>query len=289
LNPEAVKLLQQLADYLSAKFYSPRTVRNYMAEMRYLFGFYNDVSPSSLVQADIVNYINYIKREHQVGRDKCRMTAQACSFFYKNILPTPYVVPNALYPRKEFRLPDILSEEQIAHLYGSITNPKHKAIIGMFYGTGLRLSELRFLKMTEIDSKNFQIKVIAGKGNKDRFTIFPKAILEDLRAHYKRDRPKVYLFEGQKPGVPMNDRSIQHAIRQCMKNAGLEQFGFSAHSLRHSFATHLLDQGNDIHTIKVLLGHSKIETTMIYLHLQKKKRATLISPLDALLDQQCQP
>ncbi len=240
------------------------------------------------MQDDIVNYINYIKTEHHVGRDKVRMVAQACSFFYKNILPTPYVVPSALYPRKEFRLPDILSEEQFMHLYGSITNPKHKAIIGLFYGTGLRLSELRFLKMTEIDSKNFQIKVIAGKGNKDRFTILPKAILEDLRIQYRKEKPKVYLFEGQKPGVAMNDRSIQHAIRQCMKNAGLGQFNFSAHSLRHSFATHLLDQGNDIHTIKELLGHSKIETTMIYLHLQKKKRATLVSPLDVIVGGPCQ-
>lgn len=256
--------------------------------MRYIFGHYNNVSPSSLKQDDIVNYLNFIKAEHQVGRDKCRMVAQACSFFYKHILPTPYVVPNALYPRKEFRLPDILSEEQFAHLYKSITNYKHKAIIGMFYGTGLRLSELRFLKTTEIDSKNFQIKVISGKGNKDRFTILPRAILEDLRNYFRKDRPKTYLFEGQKPGVAMNDRSIQHAIRQCMKNAGLQEFNFSAHSLRHSFATHLLDNGVDIHTIKELLGHSKIETTMIYLHLTKKKRAALISPLDVIMGRPCQ-
>lgn len=256
--------------------------------MRYIFGYYNDVAPDSLKQLDIVKYINFIKTEHKVGRDKCRMVAQACSFFYKHILPTPYVIPHALYPRKEFKLPSILSPEQFSQLYNSIQNRKHKAIIGLFYGTGLRLSELRFLKMTEIDSKNFQIKVVAGKGNKDRFTILPKGILEDLRNYYKRDRPKTYLFEGQKVGVPMNDRSIQHAIRQCMKIAGLEKFEFSAHSLRHSFATHLLDQGTDIHTIKELLGHSKIETTMIYLHLQQKKRAALVSPFDALIAVPCQ-
>lgn len=281
-------MLKQFADVLSAKCYSPRTIRNYVPEMRYIFGYYNDVAPDSLKQLDIVKYINFIKTEHKVGRDKCRMVAQACSFFYKHILPTPYVIPHALYPRKEFKLPSILSPEQFSQLYNSIQNRKHKAIIGLFYGTGLRLSELRFLKMTEIDSKNFQIKVVAGKGNKDRFTILPKGILEDLRNYYKCDRPKTYLFEGQKVGVPMNDRSIQHAIRQCMKIAGLEKFEFSAHSLRHSFATHLLDQGTDIHTIKELLGHSKIETTMIYLHLQQKKRAALVSPFDALIAVPCQ-
>jgi site-specific recombinase XerD len=123
---------------------------------------------------------------------------------------------------------------------------------------------------------------VAGKGGKDRYTILSKSLLEELRFYYRQYRPKVYLFEGQLAGKPMNDRSIQHAIRQCMKQAGLEQFNFSAHTLRHSFATHLLDMGNDIHTIKELLGHSKIETTMIYLHLQQTKRAALVSPLDVL-------
>jgi integrase/recombinase XerD len=256
--------------------------------MRFLFGYYNDVSPSSVKQNDIVKYLNYIKSVHGVKRDKCRMVAQSCSIFFKHILPTPYVIPNALYPRKEFRLPDILSVEQFAHLYQGIANIKHKAIVGMFYGTGLRLSELKFLRMSEIDSKNFQIKVIAGKGNKDRFTILPKTILEDLRSYYKQYRPKIFLFEGKLNGVPISERSIQHAIRNCMKKAGFESQKFSAHSLRHSFATHMLDSGTDIHTIKELLGHSKIETTMIYLHLQQKKRAALISPLDALMVVPCQ-
>ena len=276
-----------MVDFLSVKYFSPRTVRNYVAELRYLFAYFNDKDPKSIVQADLIKYMNFIKTEHLVGRDKCRMFAQSCSFFYKHILPTPYVIPNALYPRKEFRLPAILSEDQFIHLYNCIPNLKHKCIIGLFYGTGLRLSELRFLKMTEIDSKNFQIKVIAGKGNKDRFTILPKSILEDLRSYYKKDRPKTYLFEGQKPGVPLNDRSIQHAIRQCMNLAGLSSFKFSAHSLRHSFATHLLDHGADIHTIKELLGHSKIETTMIYLHLTKQKRSALVSPFDVLIELPC--
>jgi len=277
----------RLSDFLSAKHYSPRTVRNYVSELRYLFGYYNDVSPTSIKQDDIVKYLIYIKSVHGVGRDKCRMVAQSCSFFFKHILPSPYVIPNALYPRKEFRLPDILTTEQFSVLYNSITNVKHKAIIGLLYGTGLRLGELQMLRMSEIDSKNFQIKVVCGKGNKDRFTLLPKGILEELRNYYKVYRPKIYLFEGQIPGKPLNERSIQHAIRQCMSQAGLEKYKFSAHSLRHSFATHLLDSGTDIHTIKELLGHSKIETTMIYLHLQQKKRAALVSPLDALMATQC--
>lgn len=258
------------------------TVRNYMAELRFLFAYYNHLNPEELTQEHIASYINYIKKEHGVGRDKCRMCAQSCSFFFKHILPSPYVVPHALYPRKEFRLPDILTQEQMAHVLQSTSNIKHKAIIALFYGTGMRLSELRFLEMKNIDRSQMQVKIVAGKGSRDRFTILPASILPLLEEYYRRHRPAKYLFEGQVPGKPMNDRSIQHAIRMTMKQAGLGHYAFSAHSLRHSFATHLLDAGTDLHTIKQLLGHSKIETTMIYLHLTKQRREKLVSPLDIL-------
>jgi integrase/recombinase XerD len=212
------------------------------------------------------------------------MVAQSCSFFFKHILPTPYLVPHEFYPRKEFRLPDILSVEQMEHLLSTVSNTKHKAIIALLYGTGIRLGELRFLKMCDIHRNESQIKVVCGKGAKDRYTIFPKSILPMLTEYYLLHKPKTYLFEGQIAGVPMNDRSIQHAIRKCMIEAGFEKHKFSAHAIRHSFATHLLDNGNDIHTIKELLGHSKIETTMIYLHLTKQKREKLVSPLDVIYD-----
>lgn len=270
---------------MTAKDYSPKSIRHYVQEMRYLFAYYNDVDPRSLTSKDIFNYLNFIKKEHGVGRDKCRIMASSCSFFYKNIFKSEFVVPTEFYPRREFKLPEILSQEQIIHLLNCVQNPKHKLIVGLFYGTGMRLGELCNLKMAQIDRKNSQIKIIAGKGNKDRFTLLPKQLLPEMEAYYRQYRPKVYLFEGQKAGFPLNDRSIQHAVRQCMQVAGLQQFSFSSHSLRHSFATHLLDQGNDIHTIKELLGHSKIETTMIYLHLQQKKRATLCSPLDFLMSE----
>lgn len=250
--------------------------------MRYIFAHYNHLSPTELNQNHIIEYLIFIKKEHGVGRDKCRMAASACSYFFKHIAPTPYITPNSFYPKKEFRLPDILSTEQITHVLSSIQNKKHKAIIALFYGTGIRLSELRFLKPSALNRANATIKVIAGKGNKDRFTILPKSVLPLLENYWRAYKPSTYLFEGQKKGVPLNDRSIQHAIRKCMHDAGLGEFNFSSHSLRHSFATHMLDAGTDIHTIKELLGHSKIETTMIYLHLTKKKRENLISPLDLI-------
>ncbi|WP_223256137.1 tyrosine-type recombinase/integrase [Flavobacterium laiguense] len=273
-----------MSNVMNAKGYAPKSIVNYLREMRYLFAHFHDQHPRDLVHKDLVGYLNFVKREHGVGRDKCRLFAAAASFFYKHIFRTPLVFASELYPRKEFRLPEILSQEQVIHLLESIKNPKHKLVIGLFYGTGMRLGELCGLKMECIDRKNFQIKIEGGKGNKDRFTLLPKHLLPEMEAYYRHYRPKIYLFEGHKLGLPHNERSIQDAVRKAMKDSGLERFGFSSHSLRHSFATHLLDQGNDIHTIKELLGHSKIETTMIYLHLQQKKRAALCSPLDFLLN-----
>lgn len=286
LNPEAQDLLHKLSNYLTAKAFAERTVRNYTQEMRYIFAHFNHLPPADLRQQHIIDYLVFIKKEHSVGRDKCRMVASACSFFFKNIQPTPYIIPNEFYPRKEFVLPEILSVEQMTHLLSVTQNIKHRAIIALLYGSGIRLSEIRFLKMEHIDRQNSRLKVVSGKGSKDRFTILPKSILELLEKYYRLHRPKCYLFEGQTPNKPMNDRSIQHAVSQSMIGAGFEKCKFSSHTLRHSFATHLLDNGTDIHTIKELLGHSKIETTMVYLHLTKQKIEKLVSPLDLILNGQ---
>lgn len=274
----------QTAEFLVAKNYSARTVRNYTGEMRYIFSYFNDKDPVSITQQDIIHYINFIKKQFGSGYDKCRMVAQACSFFYKNILRVDYVVPSAFYPRRVFKLPNVLSVQQVEHLLAVTTNLKHKCILAMFYGTGLRLEEMCFLKMQGIDATNNQVKVEKGKGNKERFTLLPKHLLEDLRKYYRQERSQTYLFEGRTKGKPMSNGAMQVAVKNAMSNAGFPKGKFTAHSLRHSFATHLLDSGVDLHTIKTLLGHSRIETTMIYLHLQTSKRAQLVSPFDLMTE-----
>jgi integrase len=177
--------------------------------MRFLFAHYPDVVPGSICQQDIINYINHIIREHGVGREKCHQVAQSCSFFFKYVKPSPFIVPSQFYPRKEHRLPQVFSIAQIKHLLSVISNLKHRMIISLFYGTGLRMNELRHIRLCDIDSKAFQIKVVAGKGRKDRFTLLPKHLLEPLRDYYRQVKPRVYLFEGQTPGMPLHERSIQ--------------------------------------------------------------------------------
>lgn len=275
--------LQQLHHTLVAKQYAKRTIRNYLQEMRFLFAHYYDLLPTSISQKDIINYINFIINEHGVGREKCHQVAQSCSFFYKHVYPSPFIVPSAFYPRKTHKLPQVFTIEQIQQLLSVVDNVKHKMIISLFYGAGLRMNELKHVRLSDIDSKSFQIKVVTAKGGKQRFTILPKGLLEPLRHYYKMYRPKEYLFEGQRTGVPMHERSIQHFIQRYITLIGLGNKDYSAHTLRHSFATHLLDNGTDIHAIKELLGHSNLDTTIIYLHLQQSKRAAIISPFDTVI------
>ena len=285
MSAEAQACLQQLHNTLLAKQYAARTIRNYMQEMRFLFAHYYDLLPSAITQQHIINYISFIIKAHGVGREKCHQVAQSCSFYFKYVYPSPFIVPAAFYPRKTHKLPQVFSVPQIQQLLGVISNQKHLMMVSLFYGTGLRMNELRNIKLTDIDSKSYQIKVVAGKGGKDRFTILPKHLLEPLRNYYKAVRPPVYLFEGQCKGQPMHERSIQHFMQTYITKIGLGKKDFSAHTLRHSFATHLLDAGTSLHTIKELLGHSNIATTMVYLHLQQSKRAAIVSPLDVVMQQ----
>jgi site-specific recombinase XerD len=181
-----------MSAFMNAKSYSPRSIESYVREMRFLFAHFNDLPPKTITQNNIIDYINFIKIEHGVSRDKCRMTAQSCSFFYKHIFKSEFIIPNAFYPRKEFRLPEILAEEQVVKVLETAINKKHKLIIGLFYGTGMRMSELKNLKMQDFDRKNFQIKVVCGKGSRDRFTLLPKQLIADMEGYYRAYRPKTF-------------------------------------------------------------------------------------------------
>jgi site-specific recombinase XerD len=226
----------------------------------------------------------YLRTVHHASYSKCKMTAQSVAFFFRHVLKHPYDVPSKLYPKREFKLPHYLTKEEVLKLIESCHSTKQRAIVETFYGSGIRLEELRMLKLTDIESKNNRIVVRCGKGRKDRYTLLSKRLIETLRNYYRmqQQKPRTYLFEGQKPGEPLHSRSIQHSVVMAYQNAGLSVKGHKVHALRHSFATHMLDAGADIHTIKELLGHSDIKTTMVYLHLQSSKRNLLVSPLDEL-------
>jgi site-specific recombinase XerD len=273
-----------LHQVLEVGHYGRGTIKSYLAEMRLLFQYFHHKDVELISQQDILDYITFIKTAHGVGYAKCKSVAHSCSFFFKHVIDKQYVLPSKLYPRKEFKLPTVLSHAQIQHLFECMTECRHRAVISLMYGSGLRLGEVQQLKLSDIERANNRILVRQGKGNKDRYVLLPKFVLQELEHYYRAYRPLQYLFESkQNKHRPLHERSVQTIVNAAMKSAGFASGTYTSHSLRHSFATHMLDIGNDIHSIKTLLGHSKIETTMIYLHLQQSKRDALVSPIDKLL------
>lgn len=286
LSEAAIHALRRTAEIMSVGHYSQASVRNYLRELRFLFDYYRDIDPEQISQLQLENYIIYIKSEFNAKRDKCRMIAHSWSFFCKKVIHKPFMIPNTIFPRKAFSLPNVMSTDEVRLFMNSCKSVKQLAMALLFYSSGIRLSECCNLKIEDVDVRNMRIRIRNGKGDKERFALLSPYTLKTIQRYVLEHNPLVFLFEGLQAGVKMHQRSVQHAIEQIFKQAGLREKGYNTHTLRHSFATHLLDNGADIHTIKELLGHSKIETTMVYLHLQSYKRAGIISPLDTLLQGQ---
>ena len=284
LNADAVIWIEKLRQVMLIQDKGKGTVKSYAAEMILLFKYYNHIAVADITQADIEQYLVFIKTVHKVGRAKCRSVASACAFFYKQVIKMAYVLPSALYPQKQFILPNIMSQLEVKQLFDADLTLKERCVCGLLYGGGLRISEVTNLCIADIESAAKRIKIVQGKGAKDRYTLLPETLLEDLRAYYlAENRPKQFFFTSPQTGRAFHPRSMQLVVESAMKKAGFAGKGYTSHTLRHSFATHMLDNGSNIHTIKTLLGHSKIETTMIYLHLQQHVMYNMVSPLDKLM------
>ena len=282
MSLQALAALEKTNEFLSIGHYSPLTVRNYLSELRYLFVYFADTHPASFTEDMIMQYLLYLSKTLGCSRPKCRMAAQSISFFFRHVLKIAYVIPTVIYPRKSTTLPAVMSVDEIKTLIDSVKNIKHRTIIMMLYSSGMRLSEIAALKITDIDSKLMRIKVVQGKGAKDRFTILSQQVLLELRAYYLIYKPIEFLFNGDKPGKRFSVRSIQHLVQKALMKVGLDNKNYSVHTIRHSFATHLVDNGADLYTVKELLGHRSLQTTIQYLHLTATRINKVISPYDHL-------
>jgi site-specific recombinase XerD len=183
--------------------------------------------------------------------------------------------------KKEKKLPVVLSKQECKELFKAPRSLKHRFILTMAYGAGLRMNELRLLKITDVDLQRMQVHVKQGKGRKDRYAPLSKLLAEKLPLYLSTVKPQTWLFEGNTPGQPMGERSIQYIINEALPKTNISK-QVSMHTLRHSFATHLLEDGIDIHSIQHLLGHSDLVTTMVYLHVAQVKAKAVHSPLDTL-------
>lgn len=277
-----INALQRTDDMLRLGDYSPLTIRNYLRELRWLFMYYPDTRPSQITREMTIDYLIYLVKTQGCSRVKSKMAAQAFSCFFRHVLNKPYQTPSILFPARCAKLPAVMSPQQIKATLDIIQNIKHRTLLLMLYSTGMRLSEIAALKIADIDSQQMRIKVVAGKGKKDRFTLLSQNMLYELRAYYLLYRPVNFLFNGSKKASKYSERSIQHIVSMALAKAGLNNKHFSVHTIRHSFATHLLNNGADLPTIQALLGHANIAQTVQYLHLSTEHIKSVVNPLDVL-------
>ncbi len=260
--------------------YSPRTIKTYVSLLSQLSRYYNS-SPDQLTVDQIKDYLH-----HKVLDDSCSIslinqTIGALKIFYQDVLGISWESINIKRPRKEKKLPVVLSKGEVASVINHTRNLKHKAILAVAYSAGLRRQEIVNLKVADIDSARMVIRVINGKGKKDRETLLADNTLKLLKQYYPVFKPTELLFEGYPPGTPYSFTSISNILKRSVKKAGINKKA-TIHSLRHSFATHLLEQGTNINIIQRLLGHYSIRTTMIYLQVAQMDPKAVSSPFDNL-------
>lgn len=249
---------------LELKKYSNSTVKNYVHSFEKFINYYNDKDLFSINENDIKQYLQHLIKNEK-SNSYINMAINAIKFYYEMVLGMPNRFYSIERPRKELKLPKVLSKDEIMVLISNTKNIKHKCIISLLYSSGLRRSELLKLKLEDIKSKRMLIRVEQAKGNKDRYTVLNKSVLDDLRTYFTVYKPKTYLFESTIPGNKYSGSSVLQIVVKSAKKAGIKE-RVTPHMLRHSFATHLLESGTDIRYIQLLLGHNSTKTTEIYTH-----------------------
>ncbi len=278
------ELRNKMKMYMELKGYSSITTKYYLTHISNFAKFYNK-SPHLLGEKEICGYLHYCITEKHLTEGSVGAIYNALKILYTKVLMQTWDVNKIPRIKERRRLPIALSPEEIKAIFDVVENIKHKAILMTIYSGGLRVSEVCNLKVTDIDSKNMQIFIRQGKGKKDRYTLLSKANLQILREYWKKYHPTDFLFSGRYHTDAITPRSVQRIFEKALKKAGITK-NATVHTLRHSFATHLLDAGTDICYIQRLLGHTRISTTTIYLHLRRMDLLSIKSPLDILLGEE---
>ena len=260
--------------------YSEQTVRVYSAMFEGFINFYHDQEINDIEESKITDYLRHLVFDRKVSTSFQNQAINAVKFYYERVLGGERKIYLVERPRREQTLPVVLNEDEISDILNAAENIKHRAILMTIYSAGLRIGEVLALKIKDIDSKRMQIRVEQAKGKKDRYTVLSPVTLELLRKYIKEHKPKKWLFEGPNH-TQYSDTSVQHILRSAVEKAGIRK-RVTVHTLRHSFATHLLENGTDLRYIQTLLGHSSSKTTEIYTHVTTKAFGNIKSPLDKL-------
>lgn len=276
-TPQEV-LLSRYSQFIVLKRYSPSTLKNYRGAFQLFLAHHAPRLPLELTKQDVLDYLAG-RVAAGISEAYQNTLINALKFYYEQVEGQPrqyYEVPR---PKRPHTNPKVLAKEEVRDLLLGTDNLKHRAMLMLAYGLGLRLGEVLALTPPDIDSRRMALYVRAGKGKKDRDLPLPETLLQLLREQFRQFRPVTFLFEGQRPGEPYSERSLQLVIKQAAERAGIRR-PITMHMLRHSYATHLLEAGTDIRVIQDLLGHSSIKTTEIYTHVAQHTRPA--SPLDSL-------
>ena len=264
-------------DKLQLKKYANNTVKSYILAFETFINYHKAKELIQINENDVRNYILKLIQENK-SDSYINIAINSIKFYYESVLGMPNRFYQIERPRKAKKLPKVLSKEDILKIITNTNNLKHKCIVSLLYSSGIRRNELIHLKITDIDSKRMLILIEAAKGKKDRYTILSHTLLKDLRDYYKQWKPEKYIFEGVY-GKQYSTQSVGQIVKNAAIKAGI-QITVTPHMLRHSFATHLLEDGVDLRQIQVLLGHSSTKTTEIYTHVATTTFNKITNPLD---------
>ena len=279
------RLRKMMLEELQRRNFSEHTIRYYIRTVEDFARHFNR-PPDRLGLRHIREYQAELFQKRKLSAGTVTIRLAALRFFYIKTQKKAWSIAETPYPKKSHRLPRILSQEEVARLIDAALTPFHRTLLMTLYATGLRCAELTHLKVSDVDSKRMVIHVHGGKNRKDRDVMLSPKLLDELRKHWRRLRQKTndWLFPGNRwhtADYPIDEKTPRHACQGAARRAGLSH-AIHPHTLRHCFATHLLEAGADLRTIQILLGHSTLKETTIYLHLSKRHLSATPSPLDSL-------
>ena len=274
------ELRNRMIQKMTVRGFSPRTHKSYLGAVRRLAKYYRR-PPDELSADEVQAYIVHMVTTRKWSWSTCNVAANAFRFLYHVTLgrePVAFEVPHAKQPQ---RLPEILSRSEVAALLEAPPNPKHRLLLATVYSGGLRVSEAVQLKVGAVDRGRMTLRIEQGKGRKDRVVPLSRRLHAQMRAYWRTEPPRLWLFTNRKGSGPLDVSAAQKVFTHAKLRAGITKRG-GIHSLRHAFATHMIEAGADVPTVQRLLGHRSVSTTMRYFHLSRERLATIRSPLDLL-------
>jgi integrase/recombinase XerD len=276
-----IQLRQRMLEELQRRNYSPRTIHCYLRHVAE-FAQHFHRSPDQLDAEHIREYQLFVIQQKKPAWSTYNVMVSALRFFYAKTLKRTFLLQDIPFPRAPQQLPLILSPEEVERILKAPPHLKSRALLMTIYAAGLRISEVAGLRVTDIDSARMTITIRQGKGKKDRVVMLSPVLLDTLRQYWRHKRPKEWLFPGEKPDKPIGCNAVYQIFQNAARRAGITK-NVSPHSLRHSFATHLLESSTDLRTIQILMGHRSLKTTARYLHVSQQHVRATASPLDSLL------